>query len=204
MKNLRNSVLSIFALLAIASCSSDADPIPAVVTPPPAVNDVEVLTTVRLVLTPVGGGPIITLTSRDLDADGPGVPVITGNTTPFAVNKTYNGDITVLDETVSPPLNITDAIITEALDHQFFYQNLGTLPAFTYTPATTAPTNYDSNGKPLGIKTTFVTTTAATGSLKIVLRHEGDKTLSGVAAGNIANATGATDFDVVFPGLSVQ
>lgn len=205
MKNFKISVLSIFALLALASCSSNADDIPTIIAPPAAVNEEEVITTVKLSLIPVGVGTTITLTSRDLDGTGPGVPVITGNTVPFALNKTYDGIISVLNETVTPAVDITGEIANEALGHQFFYQNLGSLPAFTYTPIATAPTNYDANGKPVGTKVRFVTTTtAAAGSLKITLRHEGDKTLPGVATGSITNATGATDFEVTFSALVVQ
>ena len=202
MKNLKLSIVALVAILAISSCSkSDEDPI--VVIPPPVVNEEEVITTVTAVFTPVGGGTDITLKSKDLDGEGPGVPVVTVSG-PFALNKTYNGQMSVLNESVTPVKDITPEIITEAVDHQFFYQKTGTLPAFNYSTALVAPTNYDVNGKPLGIKTTFVTTTAATGSLKITLRHEGNKSLANVSSGDITNATGATDFEVTYTGLSVQ
>ena len=202
MKNLKTLLLAFATILAISSCSKDDEP--AIVFPTPVVNETEVLTTVTIVFTPVSGGTAITLKSRDLDGDGPITPVITGNTVPFALNKTYNGEVSVLDETKTPPENVSAAILTEAVDHQFFYQKTGTLPMFTYTPIATAANNFDSNGKPLGFKTTFVTTTAATGALKVTLRHDGNKSAAGVASGDITNATGATDFEVTFAGLSVQ
>lgn len=201
MKNLKLSIVVLVTILAISSCSKSDDPI--IVIPPPVVNEEEVITTVTAVFTPVGGGTDITLKSKDLDGEGPGVPVVTVSGS-FALNKTYNGQLSVLNESVSPVKDITPEIITEAVDHQFFYQKTGTLPAFNYTSAALAPTNYDVNGKPLGIKTTFVTTTAATGSLKITLRHEGNKSLANVSNGDITNATGATDFEVIYTGIIVQ
>ncbi|WP_395076090.1 type 1 periplasmic binding fold superfamily protein [Flavobacterium sp.] len=200
MKNLRINVLAILAIITISSCSKDDEVVPVI---PPAVNEVEVLTTVTTVFTPVGGGTDVTLKSRDLDGDGPNAPVITVSG-PFALNKTYNGEVSVLDETKTPPENVSAAILTEAVDHQFFYQKTGTLPVFTYTPAATAANNFDSNGKPLGFKTTFVTTTAATGTLTVTLRHQGNKSALNVASGDITNATGATDFAVTYTGLVIQ
>ena len=201
MKNLKTLLFALVAILAISSCSKKDDPV--VVVPPP-VNEEEVLTTVTLVLTPVGGGTTITLKSKDPDGDGPAAPVITGNNVPFATNKTYNGEVSVLNESVTPTKNVSAEILTEALDHQFFYQTTGNLPMFTYATVAAEPTNYDTNGKPVGFKTVFVTTTAATGTLKITLRHQGDKTKPNVVNGDITNATGATDFEVEFSGLSVQ
>lgn len=201
MKNLKLSIVAIVAILSISSCSKSDDPI--VVIPPPVVNEEEVITTVTAVFTPVGGGTDITLKSKDLDGEGPGVPVVTVSGS-FALNKTYNGQLSVLNESVSPVKDITPEILTEAVDHQFFYQKTGTLPAFNYTTVVLAPTNFDVNGKPLGIKTTFVTTTAATGSLKITLKHEGNKSLANVSNGDITNATGATDFEVTYTGIIVQ
>ena len=200
MKNLKKLLFAFVAILAISSCSKKDDPIVVV---PPVVNEEEVLTTITLVFIPVDGGTNVTLKSKDLDGDGPGAPVVTISG-PFALNKTYNGEVSVLNESVTPAANISVEILAEAVDHQFFYQKTGTLPMFTYTPLATSPSNFDKNGKPLGVKTTFVTTTAAIGTLKVTLRHLGDKSLPNVANGDITNATGATDFEILFTGLSIQ
>jgi hypothetical protein len=197
MKNLKTSLLTIVAILAISSCSKDDE---TIVTPDP-INEEEVITTVTIIYTPVTG-TAVTLQSRDLDGDGPNPPIVTVSGT-FALNTTYNGDIVVLNETVTPAENISTAILAEAVDHQFFYQKTGSLPMFTYTPIAESQGNFDTNGKPLGIKTKFITTTAATGTLKVTLRHEGNKSAANVANGDITNATGATDFEVIFP-ISVQ
>jgi hypothetical protein len=199
MKNLKTTILAFVAILVISSCNKDDEPTKQ----PDPVNEEELITTVRIVFAPVGGGNTITMSYKDLDGDGPGVAENTVSGT-FALNKTYNGEIFVLDETKTPADNVSAAILVEAVDHQFFYQKTGTLPSFVYTPATEAANNYDSNGKPLGYKTKFVTTTAATGSLRVVLKHEGNKSAVGVANGDYTNATGASDFDIIFSGISVQ
>jgi hypothetical protein len=196
MKNLKINALLSLAILSISSCSKGDD---AIVAPP--VNEEELVTTVTAVFTPQGGGTAITLRSRDLDGgDGPAAPVVTVSGA-FAQSKTYDGIVTVLNEAVSPAKDVTLEIKEEAADHQLFYQKTGTLPDFVYATGTD---NLDANGKPLGIKTTFTTTTAATGSLKVTLRHLPNKSASGVAGGDITNAGGTSDFEVTYPGIVVQ
>ena len=202
MKTLKNILLALLAGLAIASCSKKDD----IIAPPATVNEEEVITTVRLVLTPTVNptAGVVTMQSSDNDGNGQNPPVITFSGS-LAINKTYNGEVFVLNELVLPAKNISAEILAEAADHQFFYKNTGTLPMFNYAPITIAPDNYDTNGKPVGFKTVFATGAAAsTGSLTITLRHQGNKTLAGVAAGDITNATGETDFEVTFPGIIIQ
>jgi hypothetical protein len=44
---------------------------------------------------------------------------------------------------------------------------------------------------------------AVSGNLTVILRHDLNKSAEGVAAGNIANAGGDTDVEIVFP-ITVQ
>ena len=83
MKNLKLIVLLVIPVLFSTSCSNDDE----------VVNEEEVITTVTTTLT--GGGQVITLTSRDLDGDGPNAPVVTvsGNLT---AGVTYQGSTTFL------------------------------------------------------------------------------------------------------------
>ena len=200
MKNSKFLLFAALTLFAITSCNKKDN---AVVVPQP-VNEDEVITTVKLVLTPEGGGTAVTLQSRDLDGAGPGIPEVTPSAPILAINKTYNGEVFVLNESVTPATNTSAEILNEAVDHQFFYQTTGTLPMFAYTNVAFQPTNFDTNGKPVGFLTKFVTTTASSGSLKITLRHQGDKSKPNVVNGDITNATGETDFEVNFPNISVQ
>lgn len=189
-KQLKFYALALLASLALSSCEKD-DPIP--------VNEEELITTVTAIYTPVGGGTAITLQYKDLDGDGAGAPVITVSS-PFAQNKTYNGTVTIKNEAASPAEDITPEIITEGVDHQLFYQKTGTLNAFAYGAAVS---NFDTNGKPVGLQSVFTTTGVATGNLKITLRHEPNKSAANVESGDITNAGGATDAEVTFT-ISVQ
>ena len=190
MKNLKITTLALVALLALSSCSVDDLP---------PVNEEELITTITAVFTPQGGGTPITLQYKDLDGDGPNAPLTTvsGN---FAQSKTYDGAVTFKNEAANPIEEITPEIIAEGVDHQLFYEKTGTLNAFTYG---TASSNFDVNGKPIGLQSIFTTTGAASGTIKITLKDLPNKSGVNVGAGDNTNAFGNTDVEVVF-NLTVQ
>jgi hypothetical protein len=188
-KQIKFYALALVAALTFSSCSNDDD------NPAPPVNEEELITTITAIYTPVGGGTAITLQYKDLDGEGANAPVITVSST-FEKNKTYNGTVTFKNEAANPVEDITPEILEEGDEHQLFYQKTGTLNAFTYGTATS---NFDKNGKPVGLQSVFVTTGAASGNLTITLRHEPNKSGANVAAGDITNAAGSTDAEVSFP-----
>lgn len=186
-KQIKFYALALVTALTFSSCSNDDDdPIP--------VNEEELITTVTAIYTPVGGGTAITLQYKDLDGEGANAPVITVSGS-FAKNKTYNGAVTFKNESVNPAEDITPEILEEREEHQIFYQKTGTLNAFTYG---TASSNFDKNGKPVGLQSVFTTTETASGTLTITLRHEPNKSATNVASGDITNAAGSTDAEVSF------
>lgn len=187
-KQFKFYALALLATLTFSSCSNDDDNVA------PPVNEQELITTVTAIYTPEGGGTAITLQYKDLDGEGANPPVITisGN---FEQNKTYNGAVTFKNELANPAEDITSEILEESLAHQLFYQTTGTLNPFTYGKATS---NFDKNGKPIGLQSVFVTTGAATGNLTITLRHEPNKSGENVVNGDITNAAGSTDAEVSF------
>lgn len=180
MKNLKLIALLVIPALFTISCSNDDS----------AVNEEEVITTVTTTL--IGGGQTITLTSRDLDGDGPNAPVVTvsGN---LVTGTTYIGSTTFLNELASPVEDITLEVEEEGLDHQVFYQLASTLGAITYDDT-------DENGNPIGLEFTLVAGTSGTsGNLTVTLRHEPNKSALDVTNGDITNAGGSTDAAVTFP-----
>lgn len=181
MKNLKILAFLFIATLTITSCSDDDNP--------EIINEEEVITTMNVTL--ASGSQTITLQSRDIDGDGPSEPVITvsGN---LAANTTYNGTIELLNETESPAEVITEEVEEEGTDHQFFYLTSGAI-------STTSYVDYDTNNHPVGIEFSLVTGDAGTASLQIVLRHQPEKSASGVSNGDITNAGGETDFTATFP-----
>jgi hypothetical protein len=191
-KHLKFYALALMATFAFSSCSNDNDS-------PTPVNEEELITTITAIYTPVGGGVAITLQYKDLDGEGANPPVISVSGA-FAKNKTYNGTVTFKNELANPTEDITPEILEEGEEHQLFYQKTGTLNPFTYA---TASSNFDKNGKPIGLQSVFVTTQAASGTLTITLRHEPNKSAANVATGDITNAAGSTDAEVTFP-ISVQ
>lgn len=179
MKNLKLIALLVIPVLFSTSCSNDDAP----------VNEEEVITTVTTTL--VGGGQTITLTSRDLDGDGPNAPIVTvsGN---LVAGTTYTGSTTFLNELESPAEDITVEVEEEGADHQVFYQLPSSIGTVTYTDT-------DANGRPIGLNFTLVAgTSGSTGTLTVTLRHLPNKTASGVSGGDITNAGGNTDAAVSF------
>ena len=153
------------------------------------VNEEEVITTVTTTLT--GGGQVVTLTSKDLDGDGPNAPDVTASGN-LAANITYSGAVTFLNETQTPAGDLTVEVEEEGVDHQVFYQLPATLGTITYT-------DLDLNGKPIGLTFTLTTGNVGTGNLTVTLRHLPNKSALGVSTGDITNAGGATDAYVSFP-----
>ena len=179
MKNLKLIALLVIPVLFSTSCSNDDAP----------VNEEEVITTVRTTLT--GGGQVITLTSRDLDGDGPNAPVVTvsGN---LIAGTTYTGSTEFLNELEDPSEDITVEVEEEGAEHQVFYQLASSLGTITYA-------DEDINGNPIGLNFTLVAgTSGTTGTLTVTLKHLPNKTATGVAAGDITNAGGNTDAAVTF------
>lgn len=174
-------------VLAFSSCEKEDPIIP---------NEEELITTVQLTLSPSGLGPDVVFEFQDLDGDGGTEPIITVPTSLIA-NHTYTGSITFLSEIETPAEDITAEVNDEAEDHQVFYQVSGGLNStLTYTDT-------DANGNPVGLAIHLETGDASTGQLTITLRHEPDKSASGVSEGDIVNAGGETDIEVTFD-VSIQ
>lgn len=175
-------LFSVLMLVFLTSCDKDPEP----------VNQQELITTLEYTLTPRGGGDVVKLSFKDLDGDGGNAPVITSGV--LKSGKVYNGTVNLLNESVTPVDVITKEIEEKAKEHQFFYEVVTSLPSVL----TIAYDDKDANNNPIGIKSIVTATGTGTATIKITLRHEPNKTASGVAAGNITNAGGETDIEVSF------
>ena len=178
MKNIYFLATVLFTIL-LASCSKDNET-------PEAVNEEELITTLKVTLVPVSEGNTIVLTTRDLDGDGPNEPEITISSN-LTAGVTYNGTIELLDETKSPADNITEEVKEEADEHQIFY-TIGSGLDVSVTA-----TNLDSNGYFLGTEFELTANTASSGSLTFTLRHEPTKPNQG-----LSSAGGETDTEATF------
>ena len=103
----------------------------------------------------------------------------------------YTGSITILNETESPAENVTEEVEEEDKDHQFFFET-------TVTGLTVEYTDFDGDGNPVGLSTFLTTGAAGSGDLTVTLKHEPDKSASGVADGDMTNAGGETDISVTW------
>jgi len=160
------------------------------IAPAPPANEAEVITTVILSFDNAGGGADKELRFTDADGDGGGAPVYDLDTLDDAA--VYNTSIILLNETVSPADTISNEVLAEGVDHQFFFTPTSVNISYVYG-------DVDSNGNPIGLLTTMTTGSPSMGSLKVTLRHLPDKTAAGVSGGNITNAGGETDIELTFP-----
>lgn len=182
-------VLAIVAVLILDGCKKKEDPKP---TP----NEEELITTIKLkVKNTLFSSDSTEVTWKDLDGDGGNAPTI--GTLTIKANSFYSAYLTLLDEShAGQTHNINEEINNEKAAHQFFYQATGNISNFAYV-------DFDADGKPVGLQFSFQTGAAGSGTLKITLRHELNKSATGVSSGDITNAGGETDIEVTFP-ITIQ
>lgn len=179
MKTLNRIAILSMLVIAFLACDSDDDT-------PKIVNEEEVITTMTLSLTPVGGGTTIELKTKDADGNGPNPPVVTVSNN-LTANTVYNGSIVILDELDPNDIeNITEEVLEEDDEHQFFFSATNAIATFAYS-------DMDENGNPVGLNFTLTTGDAGTGIITVTLIHEPLKNASGVSNGDITNAGGEED-----------
>jgi hypothetical protein len=153
-------------------------------------NEEEVITTMRLTLTPVGGGSV--LTYQFDDPDGPGGANPTKDDIVLAPSKVYNVSVQLLNKTVTPAEDITEEVDEESEAHRFYYE------VAAGSNITVNGLDTDTNGVPLGILSTWTTTTAATGKLKVTLRHYPGNPPNKAIADPVNSTKSSTDIEVEF------
>lgn len=174
-------LIAVGFIVSLGSCNDPEEPeIP---------NEEEVITTLSYTLTPDGGGTAVVMTFQDLDGDGGNAPTINGGE--LMANTTYSGSLELLNEIESPAEDITLEVDEEGEEHQFFFQS-------TVSGLTVSYDDSDANGDPIGIVTNLTTNNAGNGTLTITLRHEPNKGGDNVSSGDITNAGGETDIEVIF------
>ena len=176
-----------FAAMAIIGCKPDEED--DIIAPAP-VNEEELITTMILSFSGQDGVADKELRFTDADGDGGGAPILDLDTLQAGAN--YNVSILLLDASANPVDTISNEVLDEGVDHQFFFQPTGADITFAYADA-------DANGAPIGLSTNASTNSPSAGTLEVTLRHQPDKAGAGVDAGDITNAGGETDIEVEFP-----
>ena len=194
MKNLKKISLYLLALVAFgfASCESED---------PTKENDGEVITDVTLKFQELDASNALVGSVLSFKASDPqGIEVgktPTIQSISLAKGKKYQMTIEVTNAIKGE--DITQEILTEAAAHQFFF--LGQVFDSSFFSIQYA----DAGGIALGLKTT-VTVSSSTGTnnsnMRVVLRHDLNKSFPGASNPNFANfaqAGGETDLDLTFP-----
>lgn len=166
------------SLLFASACSSD-DPEP--------VEEQELITTLTIELVPDGKGQPVTATFSDPDGPGGASPTI--STINLSPSTTYNATVMLSDDSPNGAGDITPEIQAEGDEHELFFNPSQGLNL------TVSKTDLDKNNRPIGLKATFVTGAASSGTLKATLKHQPDG-----LKGNTSDITkGETDVEVTFP-----
>jgi hypothetical protein len=150
-------------------------------------NDSELITTLELKFSGKGSlGKDSTFVVTFNDPDGDGGNIATQfDTIHLLKNSSYKVELTLLDKSKTPADTISNEVLEEANDHLFFYSSNPT------GLVNVLITDKDSNGKNLGLKSTWTTTNAGSGKVKVKLMHQ-----PGVKDGT--SATGDTDVEIDF------
>lgn len=156
---------------------------------PKPVNEEEVITTLEITLTPVGGGIPVTLKFFDADGEQGSIAPLYTVSGSLKPSTTYSATIELMNETVNPHGDISAEVEEEANDHLFCFNVVGDIN-IDYD-------DQDENGLPLGLTTSWETGQAGAAEVTVSLRHQpGTKT--GQCPG-----VGSTDVEVAFS-LTVQ
>ncbi len=204
----RWNVLSIFTAAAFAAvltfgCADDDDSSPVGPDEPDhheeedddhhGPGEEELITTLAITITPSSGGSPYTVRFRDLDGPGGNAPVV--DRIELDAGTDYDCTAEVLNETETPPEDITEEVKEEAEAHQFFYQTLGGFSPATVTYADKESDYVTNSGAdhPVGIAFTLsVPENAQSGQLRVLLSHFDEAPKDGV------NQSDETDIDVTF------
>jgi hypothetical protein len=155
-------LLALLVLLLANSCKKDKiDP----VTTPPAQNEEELITTMKLTFTDSSGvDPIMEFYFKDVDGPGGNAPSLF-DTIRLNNNKTYLVSLELFNESVSPAENISDEVLAEADEH-----------LFCFTPSINGNLNIqrtDSDGVyEIGLSSKWKTLNTSNGSVLIKLKHQ--------------------------------
>ena len=170
-----------FSLLALQSCKKDDNEVSS---PAPPANESEVITTLRITFTDSANTADVR-TAEFRDPDGPGgMAYDRFDTIRLDSNCTYFATILLLNETASPVDTISNEVLEEADDHLFCFTPSGSSASVTVT-------DRDGNNLPIGLQSTWITTSAGSGTMNVTLHHQ-----PGIKNGDCA--LGETDVEVLF------
>lgn len=153
---------------------------------PPVINEEELITTLIVTFTDQASSSAYVFLASDNNGDGTVDEVFT-DTLPagaeFTVNVRFRNDIENEE--------ITEEVAEEAEEHLVCIEETGLDLAF-------GQPDVDGNGDPLGLEMTAISGVAGTGSFRVQLRHEPDKSAVDPCI------TGEADVDFTFTGVVLE
>jgi hypothetical protein len=111
---------------------------------------------------------------------------VTADTIKIAKNTIDTINVSILDETKTPAMDLTAEILAEKNDHQFFYTSSAGLNL------STRYLDKDANDFPVGLTMEISASAVSQGNLTVVLKHQPD-------IKNGSSSVGSTDANVTFP-----
>lgn len=153
-------------------------------------NDEELLTTLTLTFIPVtGGAPLV---FEYDDPDGPGGIDPSQDEIILTANQSYEVSVQLTNKTTNPDTDVTSEIIEESDAHRFYYE-----PSAA-SNITVTDLDMDINGVPLGITSTWHTTSAATGIIRITLRHYAGNPPGKLLSDPVNSSKSVSDVEIEF------
>jgi len=188
MKNRIQSLyylLGISVVLVLSSCLRDKNKVELPSNP----NQQELITTLKLFLSD-SVTPNIVKVGIFTDLVGTGQAKV--DTVILEATKTYFGEVLLLNEMAYPTDTISNQVIEEGDQHEFFYH----VSTGLEMKVDTIKSDVDINGVPIHSKPKVYTYHAGKGSLTIILKHQG---LSKPKTGMGDESIGDTDIEVSIP-----
>ena len=153
-------------------------------------NEEEIVTTFVLTFTPDTGGTALVFQYDD--PDGPGGVNPSQDQIMLSANTVYDVTVQLLNKTTNPDTDITEEIIEESDAHRFYYE-----PS-TGSNITITNLDTDSDGVPLGVTSTWTTSSVATGIVKITLRHYPGNPPGKLISDPVNSSKSGTDVEIEF------
>jgi hypothetical protein len=171
-----------------------------------AQNEQEVITTVALSFTPMGGGSKVIAEFDDPDGDGGDPPTV--QPVSLIAGTTYTLEVSFQNRLATIPEDITAEVMDEADLHLLLFTGsavVGPATSNTTGPLTQSYADMDAAGLPIGLTDTIVTR-AGSGELIVTLRHmppeeppqKAADTVALVKSGGLDAIGGSTDASVTF------
>jgi hypothetical protein len=190
------TLLAALALLSLPACGDFGGP---------TENPEEVITTMILAFTPIGGGAPVAFEFDDPDGDGGQPPTVQPVN---LANRMYTLTVQFVNRLPTVPEDITTEVMDEADVHLLLFTGSAVVgPATTNTtgPLLHAYADMDESGLPIGLTNTIMAR-SGTGELIVTLRHmppeeppeKAADTLDLVRANGIDSIGGSTDASVTF------